>query len=425
MNIYKITVTILTYVGLTSFVHGQDSHGHVSHDQHGHSSGGEGFYGHLDLQAQGDTHLDGDWISKRFSETYSHSHLELGYRLKSGFSVNANIKLEGEASGHAHGHAHEGEEHAEEHEDEEHEDEEHEDEEHEDEEHEGEEHAEEKAHPATKDDRFFEDHPAFIASLTINYDSENVAAYMGKFNPVVGVDYHDFPGLFISTLVEHYAIRERMGFGVKVRHDLEDFGRHSIEISSFFADTTGLTDSVLRQRGNISKEDGGPSNTEDFSSYSISLTGSDFYSLSNNIVEGLSYRIGHAFQAAADNNARDEIRYSASFGYRHIFTRNLRARLMTEHMAINNLGGEKSHDRSYSSFALRFNYNNWYAGTAYTLIDNTADEAEENHDGHVFETSAGYNFPFGLSAEIGYKRADEENEESEIVSTLLKYSYSF
>ena len=50
---------------------------------------------------------------------------------------------------------------------------------------------------------------------------------MGKFNPVVGVDYHDFPGLFISRLVEHYAIRERMGFGVKVRHDLEDFGRSS------------------------------------------------------------------------------------------------------------------------------------------------------------------------------------------------------
>ena len=404
MIIQRSLLAAAAYFGLSSFVYAQDSHGH---DHHGHGHGGVGFYGHLDLQAQGDTHLDGDWFDKRFSESYSHSHLELGYRTKSGFSINANIKLEGEASGHDHhGHGHGGEEHA--------------GEEHHDE---GE-HAEE-GHPADKDDKFFEDHPIFIAALTLNYDTENFSAYAGKFNPVVGVDYHSFPGMYISTLVEHYAIRERIGAGFKVRHDLEDFGKHSLEVSSFMADTTFLSDSVLRQRGNTSKEDGGPSNTQRFNSYAISLEGSNFYSLTNNIVEGLSYRIGHAVQAAAEKSPRDEIRYSVSVGYKHIFTRDLTARLMTEHMAINNLNGETSHDRSYNNLALRFNYKNWFAGAAYTLIDNEADEEKENHDGHVFETSAGYNFPFGLSVEVGYKRSDEENEEKELLGTLLKYSYSF
>ena len=177
------------------------------------------------------------------------------------------------------------------------------------------EHAEE-GHPADKDDKFFEDHPIFIAALTLNYDTENFSAYAGKFNPVVGVDYHSFPGMYISTLVEHYAIRERIGAGFKVRHDLEDFGKHSLEVSSFMADTTFLSDSVLRQRGNTSKEDGGPSNTQRFNSYAISLEGSNFYSLTNNIVEGLSYRIGHAVQAAAEKSPRDEIRYSVSVGYK-------------------------------------------------------------------------------------------------------------
>ena len=87
-----------------------------------------------------------------------------------------------------------------------------------------------------------------------------------------------------------------------MRHDLEDFGKHSLEVSSFMADTTFLSDSVLRQRGNTSKEDGGPSNTQRFNSYAISLEGSNFYSLTNNIVEGLSYRIGHAVQAAAEKS---------------------------------------------------------------------------------------------------------------------------
>ena len=424
MNIQRSFIATIAYFGLSTFAYAQDSHGH---DHHGH--GGEGFYGHLDLQAQGDTHLDGDWFDKRFSESYSHSHLELGYRMKSGFSINANIKLEGEASGHAHhGHGHGGEEHAgeEHHDEEEHDDEEHHDEEeHADEDHHDEEHGEKKAHPGDKDDKFFEDHPVFIAALTVNYDTENFSAYAGKFNPVVGVDYHSFPGMYISTLVEHYAIRERIGAGFKVRHDLEDFGRHSLEISSFMADTTFLSDSTVHQRGNTSKEDGGPSNTQRFNSYAISLEGSDFYSLTNNIVEGLSYRIGHAVQAAAETSPRDEIRYSVSVGYKHIFTRDLTARLMTEHMAINNLNGETSHDRSYNNLAIRFHYKNWFAGTAYTLIDNEADEEGENHDGHVFEGSAGYNFPFGLSVEVGYKRSDEENEEKELLGTLLKYSYEF
>ena len=422
MNIQRSLIATLAYFGLSTFAYAQDSHGH---DHHGH--GGEGFYGHLDLQAQGDTHLDGDWFDKRFSESYSHSHLELGYRMKSGFSINANIKLEGEASGHAH-HGHGGEEHAgeEHHDEDDHDEEEHHDEDdHDEEEHHDEEHGEKKAHPADKDDKFFEDHPVFIAALTFNYDTENFSAYAGKFNPVVGVDYHSFPGMYISTLVEHYAIRERIGAGFKVRHDLEDFGRHSLEISSFMADTTFLSDSTVHQRGNTSKEDGGSSNTQRFNSYAISLEGSDFYSLTNNIVEGLSYRIGHAVQAAAETSPRDEIRYSVSLGYKHIFTRNLTARLMTEHMAINNLNGETSHDRSYNNLAIRFHYKNWFAGTAYTLIDNEADEEGENHDGHVFEGSAGYNFPFGLSVEVGYKRSDEENEEKELLGTLLKYSYEF
>ena len=388
MYIQKSLIAIAAYFGLSAFAHAQDSHGH---DHHGHGHGGVGFYGHLDLQAQGDTHLDGDWFDKRFSESYSHSHLELGYRTKSGFSINANIKLEGEASGHDH-HGHGGEEHhdEEEHAEEEHHDEEHHDEdEHAEEEHHDEDGHAEEGHPADKDDKFFEDHPIFIAALTLNYDTENFSAYAGKFNPVVGVDYHSFPGMYISTLVEHYAIRERIGAGFKVRHDLEDFGKHSLEVSSFMADTTFLSDSVLRQRGNTSKEDGGPSNTQRFNSYAISLEGSNFYSLTNNIVEGLSYRIGHAVQAAAEKSPRDEIRYSVSVGYNHIFTRDLTARLMTEHMAINNLNGETSHDRSYNNLALRFNYKNWFAGAAYTLIDNEADE------------------------------------EKELLGSLLKYSYSF
>ena len=53
------------YFGLSSFGYAQDLM--VTTIGHGHA--GVGFYGHLDLQAQGDMHLDGDWFDKRFSES--------------------------------------------------------------------------------------------------------------------------------------------------------------------------------------------------------------------------------------------------------------------------------------------------------------------------------------------------------------------
>ena len=119
------------------------------------------------------------------------------------------------------------------------------------------------------------------------------------------------------------------------------------------ADTTFLSDPTVHQRGNTSKEDGGPSNTQRFNSYAISLEGSDFYSLTNNIVEGLSYRIGHAVQPL--RRQAPEMKYATQFrlDISISLTRDLTARLMTEHMTINNLNGETSHDRSYNNLALR------------------------------------------------------------------------
>lgn len=97
-------------------------------------------------------------------------------------------------------------------------------------------------------------------------------------------------------MIEEYKIAERIGAGFKYSANLEDFGTHQINISSFFADTTFLSDSLIDQRGHTSKEDGGLANTEDFDSYAISISGKEFYSLDNNIAERIFIDLAMLFK---------------------------------------------------------------------------------------------------------------------------------
>lgn len=371
------------------------------HDHGDHSKGGKGFYSHVDVKTHFDRIVDADEASEEFDEAYTHSHMELGMRFNSKLSINANIKIEGEPAGHHHGHGAEEEEHHDEEEGE---------------------HHEEAAAAAT--DKMFDDHPLLIEQITVNFDDEHYSLYAGKFNPVVGFDYHNFPGMFGYQIIESYVIRERIGFGAKLKHDAGDLGRHTLNFSTFFADTS-LSDSLLHARGNTSKEDGGISNTEDFQSFSVSLGGTDFYSLDNNIAEGLTYGLGYARQAAGKGNAEDETRYSVSLGYTQKLTKDIEADLITEHMQIDHLGGENGHDRSYTTVGLGLDYKNWNVGTTYTHINNDADEADEGHDGHIYQVSLGYTFSNGIGLSIGYKKSDEDNEEKERIGTTVSYSYDF
>ena len=371
------------------------------HDHGDHSKGGKGFYSHVDVKTHFDRIVDADKASEEFDEAYTHSHMELGMRFNSKLSINANIKIEGEPAGHHHGHGAEEEEHHDEEEGE---------------------HHEEAAAAAT--DKMFDDHPLLIEQITVNFDDEHYSLYAGKFNPVVGFDYHNFPGMFGYQIIESYVIRERIGFGAKLKHDAGDLGRHTLNFSTFFADTS-LSDSLLHARGNTSKEDGGISNTEDFQSFSVSLGGTDFYSLDNNIAEGLTYGLGYARQAAGKGNAEDETRYSVSLGYTQKLTKEIEADLISEHMQIDHLGGESGHDRSYTTVGLGLDYKNWNVGTTYTHINNDADEADEGHDGHIYQVSLGYTFSNGIGLSIGYKKSDEDNEEKERIGTTVSYSYDF
>ena len=393
---------------------GGHDHSNHSHDSHNHNSSAEGgmfFYGHLDTYIHVDSILKADDADEKINEVYSHSHVELGFVVNNSFSIKSSLKLEGHSSvGHDHDHD---EEHDDDH-DEEHDDD------HDD-------HGDEDG--ATKKNRFFDDHPLIVEQLTLNYQTGDTSFYVGKFNPVVGIDYHAAPGIWTYQTLEGYAIRERIGAGVAYQSKLGDYGTHKIDISTFFADTTPLSSSMLYGRNQLKKDDGGVSNTESLESYSISIGGREFYSLEVDFIEDLSYRVGFANQASGAGNDTDETRFSAMIGYNPKFTQTFSASSFVEYMDIQNLAGEDDHNRAYLTLAGGLYFGPWNTALSYTSISNSSDSLEENHDGYSFELSAGYTIQSGpldgLGFKLGWKTEEKDDEKRDTAGLFINYSMMF
>ena len=378
-----------------------EGHDHSSHDHSSHGSSDKKFYIHGGFKVHFDTITEAHEKKEEVDEAYTHSHLQIGYNLNKNLSLLTDIKIEGESGGHSHG----------------------------------------GAAATVPEDKFFEDHKLFINKLILSYSTDSgITLYGGKFNPSVGLDYHIFPGIWGYQKAEEYAIVERLGYGIALRQNFEDLGTHKLDVSTFFKDTTSLSNSVITDRGKTKKSDGGVSNTQDFSSYSISLEGKNFFSLSNNFVDGLSYKLGHAKQSKAtknlgsnsanssaidDNSAltNDEKRSSISIMHKSLIAQNLSMRILTEFMKIEHLTGEDGHDRDYMTTGLDFYYKKFNVGGTYTQETNEAAEEDEAIDDKVYQVSVGYLVNNNLHFHVGYKKADEENEIKHTLGAMIQYYF--
>ena len=403
-NLILVIFTVMVFSISPSVSYAKDDahegHDHSSHDHSSHGSSDKKFYIHGGFKVHFDTITEAHEKKEEVDEAYTHSHLQIGYNLNKNLSLLTDIKIEGESAGHSHG-----------------------------------------GTTIVPEDKIFEDHKLFINKLILSYSTDSgITLYGGKFNPSVGLDYHVFPGIWGYQKAEEYAIVERLGYGIALKQNFQDLGTHKLDVSTFFKDTTSLSNSVITDRGKTKKSDGGVSNTQDFSSYSISLEGKNFFSLSNNFVDGLSYKLGHAKQSKAtknlgsnsanwsainDNTAltNDEKRSSISLMHKSLIAPNLSMRILTEFMKIEHLTGEDGHDRDYMTTGLDLYYKKFNVGGTYTQETNEAAEEDEAIDDKVYQVSVGYLVNNNLHFHVGYKKADEENEIKHTLGAMIQYYF--
>lgn len=106
---------------------------------------------------------------------------------------------------------------------------------------------------AIGEDIFFEDHGLFFETLHLQADFEHFSLYGGKINPSFGTAWDVTPGIYGVDFAEDYEITERIGFGGSYTLNAEDAGEHTLNVATFFADTSGLSRSFGTNRGRTSE----------------------------------------------------------------------------------------------------------------------------------------------------------------------------
>lgn len=367
-------------------------------------------FSHLDSRLHFDRVVDAEEKDAKIFEGYMDAHVLTEIFLPGGFFIGTELLLEGEPSGHDH---HHGDEH------DDHDDGGNNDMDMDEEDHD--EHADET------DNSFFGNHHLAVETLTLNFErkinNSKVLLYGGKFTPVVNLNSETYPGIYGYRATHEYEMPARLGMGGRLVLGGEGSatGRHFFDFSAFAADTTlfGVEGHGSSER--VRRSSGGVSNTGDLSSFAFSISASDFYTLSDNFLadflEGFSYRLGYAKQAAADKAAedaeegvRDESRYTASVRFMRPLTDSVSFQAIGEYMKIDKYEGQAAGDLSQTSAQVGLERGKWLLATGLSFIDKSGFEHDEdNLDGSVFNISLERKIGNSRLG-IGYQRLKEHGE---------------
>ena len=121
----------------------------------------------------------------------------------------------------------------------------------------------------------------------------------------------------------------------------------------------------------------------------------------------------------------DEKRMSIGLMHTSYLSEDLKLTLIGEYMDIEKLGGEKGHDRTYTTYGFNLQHGKFTLGGTLTYKDNDATEADENVDDNVRQISLGYYVEENFKVDIGYKRKKVSNEVSEIGGITLYYVFDW
>lgn len=265
--------------------------------------------------------------------------------------------------------------------------------------------------------RYFDGHGLYVDELHLDYRTDRFALFGGKFTPNFGKAWDTAPGIYGTDFAEDYELVERVGFGGSVKFASEETGVHSLAVNLFFLDTSPLSGAIITSRHRIRKNDGGPSNTESPISVSAAIEGA------LPAPTELTYHIGFVSQAKGEGNTADE--RGLVFG----LSRNFKARAttvtpMAEYVHFWNADATADQSRDYLTTGVRLGIHSWNTAAVYSLRKSDYVASPDTTD-WMFQLSAGYGFPFGMTLDLGWRMLDEDGTTSHTIGTLLTYNLEF
>ncbi len=264
------------------------------------------------------------------------------------------------------------------------------------------------------------DNGLIVEELKLNFQNDDARFYAGKFNPIFGAMHRKAKriGVFTTDFTRDYELREKIGFGVDGLLENSE-----ISASSFFADTTALSNSAFTKRGSDNNNNGIASNTKNLNSYTIAMEGSNPLDAD----EKWHYNIGYRKLAVGGNNSNYADEHGYVFGSEYLYEVGEKSSLipMVEIVKLKNFTGVRSRNATYITTALMGVYSRWTASAALIKRDiNNNLSLGKTHD-KLLQYSVGYKFTDRFAVDVSRANVKESGVSAPILGVMLSYLYQF
>jgi hypothetical protein len=263
---------------------------------------------------------------------------------------------------------------------------------------------------------YFENEGAFIEELNVKYLGESVSFAAGKVTPVFGSAAVLAPGLRSMETGEAYELAEQLGVTVdaNIAHALPELpGDHVVSAAVFTADRTVLSESIFTNRGRLELDAGGPGNTEDLSSFALSLDGAN--------LGGWGYTLGFRRLAAGITEETDESAVVAGASYAFKPLPDYDVEIFGEAVSVTDADGVQGGKRTYHTLSATVMRGLWHSAAVVTGQNDNA--VIGGADLSQVEVTAGRDLPHGLSLDAAIRFAEEGADSDTFLGARLTWNF--
>ncbi len=264
----------------------------------------------------------------------------------------------------------------------------------------------------------FQDMGLLIEQLKLDFQNDDFRFYAGKFDPTFGTAWSKAKrmGIFTSDFTEDYNLREKIGGGMTVFLENSKFSANT-----FFNDTTAMSRSAIHDRGRAQRLDGLSGNTGTFSSYSLSLEGSNVLGLEN-----WFYNVGYR-SLGVDKlpNRSRETGYVLQSEYLYNLTNRISLIPFIEIVKFKNFSGINGRDALYTTSAVIAKYSNWTASISNLTRNINMVSGYPTASGRQLQFSAGYKFTNNLTLDVTRANIVENGRKAALIGFAVSYLYNF
>jgi hypothetical protein len=269
--------------------------------------------------------------------------------------------------------------------------------------------------PGPGEDRFFSDMGIFAETLYGEVELDDFTFRFGKFGQKFGIAWDVAPGIWGGDFAD-YELDEKIGIAAEYRFGGKQTGKHSITAGTFFTDTTILSDSLFTRRGRTRKSEGGPGNTEDFSSFAIAIEGSEIPAFA-----GIGYHLAYMYRDSDAPGETSETGFAA--GLTHKFkVDKTGVETLVEWARLFDHEGVPGTDVDFLSAAVEVTRGPWSLIAAWTGRRTSASGAGDVDD-HFTELSLGYSFENGIKISGGWRHIEESHVTTDTLGVLIGYDF--